>query len=274
MAIDRQYGITYHDDPHDSGFIFEYVDVSTVRLDVHGKLPGGHGEIHVSNGFEIDHVEIEDSLHCSLTASGLGGLDTGAEVANTGYYVYLVTNKPKTSFGLIMSNTSSTPPTKPAGLDYISKPLMYAANVSGSSNDDLLIFHHCHGTQFNYVQNSPSVRVVDGSTETVRTGVDFSTGSAIHGLIPPIGHHVRVVVEASNDDPNTGTFNLYWTETDAFPIIRVTKMGNSAAGDINIASFSHEVPLHTGLSGSLWWDWTDTPGSPVLNISVLEYLIT
>jgi hypothetical protein len=66
-----------------------------------------------------------------ITASGAGGLDTGAEGASTWYYLWVIWN-PATGTVKGLFSTSSSAPTMPSG--YTFKLLVGAARNDGSSN--------------------------------------------------------------------------------------------------------------------------------------------
>jgi len=68
-----------------------------------------------------------------ITQSGLNGLDTGSEAANTWYYVFIVYNPTTTDCGVLLS-TSLLSPTLPSG--YISK--RYIGTIRNDSSSDLI----------------------------------------------------------------------------------------------------------------------------------------
>lgn len=75
------------------------------------------------------HRATSVNLTADITASGVNGLDTGSEAADTWYYIWVIYNG--TTVASLIS-TSSTSPTMPSGYTY--KGLVGAVRNNGSSN--------------------------------------------------------------------------------------------------------------------------------------------
>lgn len=77
-------------------------------------------------------MEVPSNITVDITASGANGLDTGAEAADTWYYLWLIFN-PTTEVVAGLLSTSPTSPTMPSG--YTKKRLISAVrNVSTDFN--------------------------------------------------------------------------------------------------------------------------------------------
>lgn len=86
-------------------------------------------EILLKDSTGLGFVATAVSVTAAITASGLNGLDTGSEAANTWYYLWLIYNG--TTVGSLLS-ISSTAPTLPSG--YTFKALIGRVRNDGSSN--------------------------------------------------------------------------------------------------------------------------------------------
>ncbi len=86
---------------------------------------------------KADEITVEDTVLTTvsqtvdMTVAGAGGLDTGAEAANTWYAIWLIYN-PETDTTKGLFSTSFTAPTMPSG--YTKKRLVGAVRNDGSSN--------------------------------------------------------------------------------------------------------------------------------------------
>jgi len=105
-----------------------------------------------------------------LTVSGAGGLDNGAEAANTWYYVWIIAKADGTKSGIL--STSSSAPTMPSGYTY--KALVGAVRNDGSSN---LIGGYQRGRKFFYTQYQT---VLSSGTATSETSITITS------FVPPI----------------------------------------------------------------------------------------
>lgn len=84
-------------------------------------------KVGMDDGSEV--VTLIGDASVDITASGLNGLDTGAEAPNTWYYIYVITDG-VTPGGLL--SVSPTAPTLP--VNYTKKRLVGAVRNNGSSN--------------------------------------------------------------------------------------------------------------------------------------------
>ena len=103
------------------GLVVVYVTAATVDIDATNVL------LENSNGKIYKATTV--NLTVNITTAGANGLDTGAEAANTWYYLYVIYNG-TTVAGLI--SASATAPTMPSGYTY--KGLVGAVRNDGSSN--------------------------------------------------------------------------------------------------------------------------------------------
>jgi hypothetical protein len=126
-----------------------------------------------------------------ITASGLDGLDTGAEAINTWYYIWLIGDGTNAR-GLF--STSSTAPTMPDG--YTFKKLVGAARNDNSSN---LIKFMQNGNKYSYYTGFTN-GILSLGTATTWTTVDVAT------YVPlAISNIVTVGAEAATNGPGDGT---------------------------------------------------------------------
>ena len=234
------------------GCNFSFGSVSTVSL-----TPGGlDGNARVSLYKDTTKHMMEYVLTASITAdiseSGFNGLDTGAEAADTGYYMYVICKDQGLLPGMLFS-TSNINPTMPSGYTYRSAPIWFASN-DGSSN--LLDFNQrgCNGTcYYNNFQN-----VIDNGQQLEASGwaaVDMSD------FIPADSEAV-LLMRISGDVTAGSTTLRLTTDSAAAPA--------SAVGTyfVNRLSSNGEVATTTwfnwGLSNSatgLYYAWTADPGS-------------
>ena len=87
------------------GLTLSWVDVSTVQIGIGMARDTG----------DVANIETTGTVNVDITASGLGGLDTGSEATSTWYSVWLIGGGG--SVGGLLS-TSETSPTLPAGYIY------------------------------------------------------------------------------------------------------------------------------------------------------------
>jgi hypothetical protein len=116
-------------------------------------------------------MEMPSDYIVDITASGLGGLDTGLEASNTWYYVWIIQDVSDGSVGAIFS-VSSTSPTMPSG--YTKKRLSGA--IRNLSSGDFPGYQE---------QNN---RRVYTSAQAISTGSGTAPGSwnaDISAIVPP-----------------------------------------------------------------------------------------
>lgn len=119
----------------------------------------------LGNTQRVDSVNVT----ADITVSGVNGLDTGSEAANTWYYGYVIVKPDGTKAALL--SVSATSPTMPTGYTY--KARVCAVRNDAGSNFN---WFRQHGNEVFYDELSQ----VTGLTATIATAVDIST------FVPPI----------------------------------------------------------------------------------------
>lgn len=123
-----------------------------------------------------------------VTISGINGLDTGVEAANTWYFAWLIRNSSTGAVAGLLSVSSSSP-VLPSG--YTEKRLLGAVKNDVSSNF-LKFFHEGKNSsrKIIYLEDMDSVlKILAGGSNTVYTDVDFSS------LVPPISRRVYTMLD-------------------------------------------------------------------------------
>ncbi len=114
-----------------------------------------------------------------ITASGLNGLDTGAENANSWYSVWLVDDSTGTNPAGGLLSLSPTSPTLPGGYD-IMRLVMWVRNHTGDFFEWTIVGAGSTKTVFyNEQRNAAPQRILSGGGATSFAAVDGST------VIPP-----------------------------------------------------------------------------------------
>jgi hypothetical protein len=137
----------------------------------------------------LDAIETTAQLNIALTTSGKNGLDTGAEAANSWYFIWLIKN-PVTGEVAGLLSLSATAPTLPSG--FTLKRLVGAARNDGSSN--LVPFHQV-GASVHYP--TPQLIINTAATPTTMTALDLSA-------LVPDGLSRRVQVNGNLNDASNG----------------------------------------------------------------------
>lgn len=153
------------------------------------------GCVVADNG--VDIIEVTITLSPSLATSGANGLDTGAEAANTWYYLWLIK---KSSDGTVAAlwSASRTAPTMPSGYD--TKCLLpFAARNDGSSN--IIPFKVIGSKEFPFIAynttfdkltwSNTTTAVLSGGTSASYVDVNCSS------FVPPISRRARLFVSNS-----------------------------------------------------------------------------
>ena len=118
-----------------TGCKFTYTDAATVTMSADGS--DSKAVVIVKSGTDIFSVTISASLTCALTTSGAGGLDTGSEAADKGYYVFLIT-KPQGKIPALLCSLANASPTMPAGYTHRSDPIWFISNDDSSNIREFL----------------------------------------------------------------------------------------------------------------------------------------
>lgn len=136
-----------------------------------------------SNGYAYSRTNISETV--SITSSGAGGLDTGAEANNTWYYIWIVSKLDGTVDGLL--STSSTSPVLPGG--YVMKALVGSVRNDASGN---FIGFSQHGYRGHYT-SVPLPLIKEGTFTTSNW-----TAVGVADQFPPTASFV-IMHAASND---------------------------------------------------------------------------
>jgi len=143
------------------------------------------GEVVCSNSAGTIHRfrKNTSTTTVDLSASGVGGLDTGSEASSTLYYIYAVADADATTFTAIASTSSSAP----TGITYFY--LLGAVRNDSSSN---IVKFYQAGRRIFYddVANNAEVRVLSGGSAGSFTDVDCSA------VVPKISQSVSFQVNS------------------------------------------------------------------------------
>jgi hypothetical protein len=90
-----------------SGLVISWVSASTIAI--------ATGAARATDNFA--DIVVLDTLSVDLTVSGAGGLDTGAEAANTTYFIWILGDSLGVNQPVAVASLSSFQPTLPAGYD-------------------------------------------------------------------------------------------------------------------------------------------------------------
>lgn len=139
-------------------------------------------------GNSIKHLS-PSTITINSTVTGLNGCDIGTRAANTGYYIWLISNG--TTLGAILHAINTTAPTMPAG--YTFKKLIGWTRTDGSSN-----FYRVRQVQdeAQYVlgTNPTAPPIVDrGAVGTYSSTSPTLNASSWTGFAPAIATRLRLV---------------------------------------------------------------------------------
>lgn len=183
----------------------------------------------------------------SLNTSGAGGLDTGAEAANTWYYLWLISNG-VTGYG--MASLSATAPTMPAGYNF--RALVGCAYNDGSS--DIVGFEQ--------IGRWWCRQAVTLFSSTLTTGYVAKTSTQI----PP--HAVRCRGTAgvvSNHD-----CHLYLADKDVVPAI-IAQIVAASSGTLDTFYFCVSMELPISISQTLYARALNT--TPTYRVDLNQFLL-
>ena len=131
----------------------------------------------------------------NITVNGLNGLDTGSEVANTWYYLWVIATPARVA-GLLIS-ASATAPVMPSGYTY--RALVSAARNDGASN---LLESRQFGRELYYDTVAAPHQILNTGAAIVETAL-----SATH-LVPPIAHRFTVRTHAELQRTGAATADI------------------------------------------------------------------
>ena len=189
-------------------------------------------------------------MTCALTTSGAGGLDTGSEASDKGYYVFLIT-KPYGRVPKLLCSLSDTSPTMPAGYPFRSDPIWF---ISNNGDGDIRNFVETNGTCY-YIT----------STVILNTGVAYSDWTLVDAsvLVP---NNSRAFLHSFARNKNTNDWNsirVHFNDDDTADSTFRTMMHNNVIRHTNGAPGSQQQWEHGFLDAEegLYYKWQNNPGS-------------
>ena len=231
-----------------TGAKFAYTDAATITMS--GAGSDSKAVVIVKSSTDTLSVVVAADLTCALSTSGAGGLDTGSEASDTGYYVFLIT-KPFGKLPALLYSLSPTGPTMPSGYTYRSDPIWFISN-DGSSN--IIPFIDVNGGCF--------------YTDPVTLGTDLFGYSAwtLVDCSPAAPDNSTMFIYGYSTSKSTSTWNkirLHTNDSDAinanyesFRFKDVIRSANGAPG----APACLDFPLIDASAG-LYYQWQIDPGS-------------
>jgi hypothetical protein len=162
------------------------------------------------------YVATSVSLTNTITTSGVNGRDTGAEAANTWYYVWVIYNETSGTVASLIS-TSSTSPTMPSGYTY--KARVGAIRNDASSNLHRTL-QYDNITQIVIGTNPTSaIKMSSGVTPNTSTPVNYFS---ISEFVPATAIKIRGFLYTSNSRigvaPN-GNYSVYSDISNPPPVV-------------------------------------------------------
>lgn len=174
--------------------------------------------------FDISHAGL---LTATITVSGAGGLDTGAEAADTWYAVHVIADSAAVNPVDALLSVSRTAPTLPAGYD----KSRHVGWVRNDSSSNFILFNEVGNGKvrtFQYDRTRLDLRALNNGGATSMTTVDLSAfvppnfpiallqllaNSQSDGEYFVIAHDLSVVTRANQPnrfglDKDTGGFDL------------------------------------------------------------------
>lgn len=209
----------YHDGNLTVGYPKGYISGPPVRYSTAAAviIPTG---LKVRNSTNSADIEVTADLTVSLAAAGANGLDSGAEAANTWYYLYLIK---KSSDGTVaglwstVNESSAGAVTLPADYD-LKRQLPFAARNNGSSN--IIQFTVAYGWP-----HRPFITydtIFDDNTFTPRTSTTqiLAAGAATAWAavstatyVPPISKYARFLMVSQDASARLNEFRPTGTTT-------------------------------------------------------------
>lgn len=226
--------------------------------------PGASGTLWLTLS-DTARYSATSPLSVDLTVSGLGGLDTGTEAADTWYYVYAVPGATAGTFGLICS--ASDPSTGPSGWNAW-RYLGFFRN-DGSSNikpfdyQAIGVYRLRSGSDPNAVIYS-----VSGGSPATGAWVNMTLTTAI-----PTAVAGAVTVEGEVDSDSGGQHN-FWIEPGNPPGFTPSLTYGSGRGSAFLSAQDADETTNTKtyplFDGTLSYYWAARSGSVDLEIQVRE----
>lgn len=231
------------------GVTFVYTDAHTITLDPSVNNPSATALLTLWNGSALKLFTVSATKTCDLAASGAGGLDTGAEAASTGYYVWGI-GKSDGTFALLFS-VSATSPTLPSGYTYY-RLLYFVRNGCSASTTDICKFWCTDdGRGSYYAADSTSGdpgTVLNGGTATSPTAIDLTS------YVPTGAGKVIGLARATINSSVTTTLQFYTSSSGAVGMCVMNV--STAAAQTSYLAQQFEIPMISALTTSLYYSWS------------------
>jgi hypothetical protein len=203
----------------------------------------------VSDGSAASYALDAVNVTADITASGANGLDTGAEAANTWYFIWVIYNSSTNTIASLLS-TSASAPTMPSGYGY--KARVGAVRNDASSN--FLPFWKTKNWTY-FRDNQVAVNNVD-------LGTTYSAAS-LSTAVPTTAIAATLRVQRSSGGGSGHIVYVAWDQS-AGTYQAVWAAGAQGAGYL----FAYTVPLVT--SQTTYWK-EDTATADTFRIEVIGY---
>jgi hypothetical protein len=234
-----------------TGCKFSWTDAATITLTPDGI--DSRARIIVISGNKLKSIILNAALTCALSTSGAGGLDTGSEANNKGYYVFLIT-KPNGKIPVLLCSLSDTSPTMPAGYTFRSDPIWF---ISNNGSGDIRKFIDVNGTCY-YNQT--------GDTAVVSQGLAYSDWQVIDcSVIIPSNSMVNMhgYARARNTSGAWNSIRWHVNGTDTNTGLWRTLQFNYVHRVVNASPGVHlawKFPMVDNEEG-FYYKWHANPGS-------------
>ena len=213
----------------------------------------GKAIVPIISGSTMINVELSSTITADITDSGANGLDSGAvnTTANTGYYVFLITQANGGTPALLFS-LSPTDPTMPAGYTYKSKSLFFMIYLGASDDAWRAFVSTTDGWCTAPIGYGSSLKA------TTQTGIDART-------LAPAGGEADIWVTGQNTDNTNRNINFSRNLDGAIQTIVAMYSIRTNADHNGRPWFFMSFPINVPASGSLnddatlYYNWDVAP---------------
>lgn len=203
-----------------------------------------------------------------ITASGANGLDTGAEAANTWYYLWVIFNRSQVS---LLLSVSSTAPTMPSGYTY--KALIGAVRNDAGSN---FVAFRQHDRRVWTTEQVVLAAQVPGANDTWEV-LAAGNITAFRAAIPPIARSCSGFVGTDNTTDVASLMLAAVAEDGTLTaiivgpqLVQIPNIG-TAYNSFGAACPFDSLPVRGGASYNIQWKSRLTTLSVSLSISAWEF---
>lgn len=196
---------------------------------------------------DVDDILVPSTLTPSLTTSGAGGLDTGAEANATFYHVYVIKNPSSGAVSSLLS-TSSTSPTLPSGYTRFRR----VGCFQNGGNGDIVPFM-CVGVQrtrtYEVWATQSFFMALSGGSATAYTDVSLSntapsTAKAFLLTVSPTSANAYVRPNGVSFDSRlikAGAQLRIWMPNDGTNTIEYKNAAGGGSTDISVDGYSEHL---------------------------------